>query len=39
MKLIKAIVRPNKLEEVVDALAAVNVTGYADYANSIRPFV
>jgi nitrogen regulatory protein PII len=27
MKLIKAIVRPNKLEEVVDALAALNVTG------------
>jgi nitrogen regulatory protein PII len=27
MKLIKAIIRPNKLEEVVDALAVLNVTG------------
>jgi nitrogen regulatory protein PII len=27
MKLLKAIVRPNKLEEVKDALTALNVTG------------
>ena len=27
MKLIKAIIRPNKLEEVKDALTALNVTG------------
>ena len=27
MKLLKAIIRPNKLEEVKDALTAVNVTG------------
>ncbi len=27
MKLLKAIIRPNKLEEVKDALTALNVTG------------
>jgi nitrogen regulatory protein PII len=27
MKLVKAIVRPNKLEEVKDALTRLNVTG------------
>ena len=27
MKLIKAIIRPNKMEEVKDALAKVNISG------------